>query len=91
MTLKPTAIPVPKMTKAVATAAFPKVNVYIQMRDEPGEIYTDELFTELYSKEGQPGWSAWRLALVTVMQFGENLSDRQAADFVSARIVGNMH
>jgi transposase len=57
MTLKPKAIPaIPEMTKTVAQAAFPKGNLYMQMRDELGSIYTDELFTELYSDEGQPGW-----------------------------------
>jgi transposase len=58
----------------------------MQMRDEIGSIYQDDLFVELYSDEGQPGWSPWRLALVTVMQFAENLSDRQAADAVRARL-----
>ncbi len=87
MTLKPNAIPpVPEMTKTVAEAAFPKANLYMQMREELGSIYTDELFVDLYSDEGQPGWSPWRLALVTVMQFAENLSDRQAADAVRARL-----
>jgi transposase len=56
------------------------------MRDELGEIYTDDLFMDLYSSEGQPAFSPWRLALVTVMQFAENLSDRQAADAVRARL-----
>jgi transposase len=87
MSLKPNGIPpVPEITKAVAIAAFPKGNLYIQMRDELGSIYTDDMFIELYSNEGQPGWSAWRLALITVMQFAENLSDRQAADAVRARL-----
>jgi transposase len=87
MTLKPNAIPpVPEMTKTVAEAAFPKGNLYMQMRDELGSIYTDDVFADLYSDEGQPGWSPWRLALVTVMQFAENLSDRQAADAVRARL-----
>jgi len=87
MSLKPNAIPpVPEMTVTIAQAAFPKGNLYMQMRDELGSIYTDELFAELYSDEGQPGWSPWRLALVTIMQFAENLSDRQAADAVRARL-----
>ena len=61
MSVKPTPIPpIPEQTKQVAEAAFPKGNVYMQMRDELGSIYTDELFTELYSGEGQPGWSPWR-------------------------------
>ena len=35
---------------------------------------------------GQPGLPPWRLALVTIMQFRENLADRQAAAAVRARI-----
>ena len=35
---------------------------------------------------GQPGLAPWRLALVTILQFGENLPDRQAADAVRGRI-----
>jgi transposase len=87
MTVKPVPIPpISEQTKKVAEAAFPKGNVYMQMRDEFGSLYQDDLFIDLYSDEGQPGWSPWRLALVTIMQFAENLSDRQAADAVRARL-----
>jgi transposase len=58
----------------------------MQMRDELGSIYTDDLFADLYAADGQPAIAPWRLALVTVMQFAENLSDRQAAEAVRARI-----
>ena len=40
---------------------------------------------DLYPKCGQPAYVPWRLALVTLMQFREGLSDRQAADSVRAR------
>jgi transposase len=87
MSLKAQAIyPVPQETARVARAAFPKGNLYMQMRDVLGSIYTDEDFADLFPKEGQPAQAPWRLALVTVMQFLENLSDRQAADAVCARI-----
>jgi transposase len=56
------------------------------MRDELGTIYDDDLFANVYSHEGQPAIAPWRLALVSVMQFAENLSDRQAAEAVRARI-----
>src|SRR5262249_45289207 len=46
----------------------------------------DELFTAVYAIEGQPALHPWQLALVSVMQFMENLSDRQAAQAVRARI-----
>ena len=77
---------IPGQTIAVAQAAFPKGNVYMTMRDELGVFYTDEAFAELFSKRGQPAESPWRLALITIMQFAENLTDRQAADAVRSRI-----
>lgn len=87
MSLPPQMIgPVPEETAQVARAAFPKGNKYMQMRDELGSLYTDDMFVDLYPEDGQPAVRPWRLALVTVMQFAENLSDRQAADAVRDRI-----
>jgi transposase len=87
MSLKPQPIaPVPQETARVARAAYPKGNVYMQMRDVLGSMYTDEDFTDLFPKEGQPAEAPWRLALVTVLQFVENLSDQQAADAVRGRL-----
>ncbi len=87
MSLPPQMIaPVPEETAQVARAAFPKGNEYLQMRDEFGSLYTDDMFVDLYPEDGQPAVRPWRLALVTVMQFAENLSDRQAADAVRDRI-----
>jgi transposase len=79
--------PVPEDTAEVARAAFPQSHPYLQMRDELGSIYTDDMFADLYPPDGQPAVRPWRLALVTVMQFAENLTDRQAADAVRDRIV----
>jgi transposase len=78
--------PVPEDTARVARAAFPKGTTYIQMRDVLGAIYEDEDFEELFEVRGRPAIAPWRLALVTVMQFAEGLSDRQAAEAVRARI-----
>jgi transposase len=78
--------PVPEDTARVARAAFPKGNVYMQMRNVLGIIYEDEDFEELFEVRGRPAIAPWRLALVTVMQFSEGLSDRQAAEAVRARI-----
>jgi transposase len=77
---------VPEDTARVAKAAFPKGNVYIEMRNVLGTIYEDEDFAELFEVRGRPAIAPWRLALVTVMQFSEGLSDRQAAEAVRARI-----
>lgn len=85
--LRPTAIKeVPEATVKVARAAFPKGNVYLQIRDELGTLYQDKDFAELYPEMGRPAVPAWHLALVTVVQFKEGLADRQAADAVRARI-----
>ena len=78
--------PVPEETARVARAAFPKGNVYMQMRDVLGVIYDDETFSPVFAVRGRPAECPWRLALVTVMQFAEGLSDRQAAEAVRARI-----
>jgi transposase len=87
MSLHPQEIPpVPEGTVRVARAAFPRGNVYMRMRDELGAIYDDHLFAPLFPARGQPAASPWRLALTTVMQFAEGLSDRQAADAVRSRI-----
>jgi transposase len=77
---------VPELTASVARSAFPKGNPYLRLRDELGPIFRDEDFAELYPRRGQPALSPWRLALATVMQFVEGLSDRQAADAVRGRI-----
>ena len=87
MSLKPESIgPVPDDTARVARAAFPKGNVYMQIRDILGTIYDDALFASLFAVRGRPAETPWQLALVTVMQFAEGLSDRQAAEAVRARI-----
>ena len=78
--------PVPEDTARVARAAFPKGTTYIHMRDVLGAIYDDEDFLELFEVRGRPAIAPWRLALVTVMQFAEGLSDRQAAEAVRGRI-----
>jgi transposase len=79
-------VPVPDDTARVARAAFPHGNTYLRIRDELGTVFTDEDFAALYPSRGRPAEAPWRLALVTVFQFVENLSDRQAADAVRARI-----
>src|SRR5918995_917809 len=77
---------IPAETVRVARAAFPKGTLITRLRDEFSALYQDETFRELYPTRGQPGLAPWRLALVTLFQFLEHLSDRQAADAVRARI-----
>ncbi|MEL7224325.1 MAG: IS1182 family transposase [Cyanobacteria bacterium J06576_12] len=78
---------IPEETAHIAHLAFPKGSVVMWLRDELGSLYTDEVWSALYpSSQGQPAWSAWRLALITVMQYIEDLSDTQAAQAVRGRI-----
>ena len=87
MSIKPQPIAlIPADTQRVARAAFPKGNPYVTLRDELGTVFEDADFKALFSVTGQPGLPPWRLALVTVLQFRETLSDRQAADAVRSRI-----
>src|SRR5919198_1179701 len=77
---------IPEQTVRVAHAAFPKGHPYLTLRDHLGTIFQDEDFAALFPAWGYPGLPPWRLALVTIMQFREQLSDRQAAEAVRARI-----
>jgi transposase len=77
---------VSELTAEVAQAAFPKGDRYLKMRDELGTVYTDDQFAGLYPPLGQPAASPWRLALITVVQFAEEMTDREAVDAVRSRI-----
>ena len=78
--------PVPEETARVARAAFPKGHPCLRLRDELGPIYDDGRFASLFPTHGRPAEAPWRLALVSVLQFAEGLSDRQAADAVRDRL-----
>ena len=78
--------PVPEETARVAHAVFARGNPYLRLRDELGTIYEDGVFAGLFPSRGQPAEAPWRLAVVTVLQFAEGLTDRQAADAVRSRI-----
>ena len=87
MSLHPQAPPsVPDETRRVARAAFPGGTLCLRIADELGPIWRDEQFAALFPRRGQPAEAPGRLALASVLQFVENLSDRQAADAVRGRI-----
>lgn len=77
---------IPSLTKEIAHKAFPKGNIYLTLRDKLGTFYDDQDFAELYSDEGQPALRPSGLALICVMQYMANLSDRGAVEAVAARI-----
>jgi transposase len=78
--------PVPEDTARVAHAAFPKGHPYLHLADELGTLFMNADFAPLFSSMGQPALAPGRLALVTILQFAEGLSDRQAADALRSRI-----
>jgi transposase len=87
MSMQPqTRFRIPKQTARVAHAAFPNSNLYLQMADTLGFLYQDADFAALFPLSGQPAYSPARLALATVLQFAEGLSDRQAAHALRCRI-----
>jgi transposase len=76
----------PADTARVARKAFRKGALAIRARDQLGSWYDDEPFAAAYGVRGKPGISPAQLAMVTVLQFTENLTDRQAADAVRGRL-----
>lgn len=77
---------IPEDTVKIAHSAFPKGNRYFEIRRALGTIYRDEQFADLFPTNGQPALAPWRLAIISVVQFWEDLTDRQAADAVRSRI-----
>src|SRR5438552_3619454 len=77
---------IPEQTVLVARAAFPQGSVAMSARDELGEVFDDELFAEAFGVRGAPAESPGVLALVTALQYVENLTDRQAAQMVARAI-----
>ena len=87
MSLKPVpSFAIPEETARVARAVFPKGHPYLAVRNHFGPLFADETFTALFPTRGRPAESPARLALVTILQFAEGLSDRAAVDAVRSRI-----
>lgn len=77
---------IPARTVRTARVACPKGTPAMLIRDRLDVLFEDEEFTDLYPDDGRPGLSPGQLALVSVLQFAESLSDRAAADAVRTRI-----
>jgi transposase len=78
--------PIPDETQRVAHAAFPKGTLCLRIAEELGPIFRDDQFAALFPTRGQPTNSPARLALASILQFVEGLSDRQAVDAIRGRI-----
>jgi transposase len=87
VSLQPMSIPpVPADTARLAKVVFKKGNLYMTIGDQIGYLFADIDFADLYAADGSPAISPARLALVTIFQFMEHVTDREAAELVRARI-----
>lgn len=89
MSVRPAPWPQPSPQVAAAVGRIywgRRAPLAVVIRDELGELYADAAFTAAFGARGRPGWSPGRLMLVTVLQYAEHLSDRQAAEAVRTRI-----
>jgi transposase len=77
---------VPELTAQVARAAFPRGTLAMRLRDEIGAVHEDADFLKAFAYRGAPATAPGMLALVSVLQYAERLTDRQAADAVRSRI-----
>jgi hypothetical protein len=82
---------IPVLTVEVARAAFPGGTLAMRLRDELGGVYESTDFLEAFAYRGAPTTSPGVLALVSVLQYAERLTDRQAADAVRAGSTGSTH
>lgn len=78
--------PVPEETARIARAVFPKGNLYMRIRDELTSTLEDPTFMHVFGAHTQLAQAPWRLVFVTLFQFAEHFSDRQATDAIRARI-----
>lgn len=83
--------PWPEPTAEVARAVRARFHgrempLPVAVRDRFGELFADVEFASAFGVTGPLGWSPGRLALVTVFQMAENLTDRQAAEAVRDRL-----
>ena len=91
MCMHPVVWPEPDRQVAVVIAAMyggrkMERPLAVLIRDRLGQWLADEDFAAAFGARGKPGWSPSRLALVTVLQRAENLTDRLAAEAVRTRI-----
>jgi transposase len=89
MSMEPQSWPGPaaEVARAVRAKHYRReVPLPVAVRDQFGELFADAEFASAFGASGPRGWSPGRLALVTVFQMAENLTDRQAAEAVRDRL-----
>jgi integrase len=77
---------IPGVTAAVARAIFPAGKLIMRIYNDLEMLARDADFANLFPPQGQPAAAPARLALVTLLQFWEGLTDCQTADAVRTPI-----
>ncbi|MFE5537456.1 IS1182 family transposase [Streptomyces sp. NPDC056492] len=77
---------IPPLTVRMARASNPRGTAAMWVRDRLDELFVDDDFAAWYTSDGRRGLSPACLAMVSVLQFAENLTDRQAAEAVRCRL-----
>ncbi|WP_371656780.1 MULTISPECIES: transposase [unclassified Streptomyces] len=77
---------IPAETVRVARASNPGGTPAMWMRDRLDEVFVDDDFADWFPADGRRGLSPAMLAMVSVLQYAENLTDRQAAQAAWCRI-----
>nr|WP_198037697.1 transposase [Streptacidiphilus jeojiense] len=77
---------IPALTARMAVASNPRGTAAMWVRDHLDGLFGDEDFADWYPVDGRKGLSPARLALVSVLQYAENMTDRQAAEAVRCRL-----
>src|SRR6266545_2941782 len=92
MSMQPPPWPEPADDVAQAVQAMyagRRAPLAVVVRDELDAVFADVEFAEAFAVRGQPGWSPGRLAMITVLQAVEGLTDVQAAAAVRLRLDWN--
>lgn len=83
VSMQPASWPEPDAQVAAAIRAIYRrreAPLAVTVRDMLGEVFPDAGFVSAYGRRGRPGLSPGLLALVSVLQAVEKLTDRQAAE-----------
>ena len=87
MSLRPETVPpVPEETPALPAPLSRKAICTCRFAGEIGVLSDDADFADLFPNRGKAAYAPRRLALITIFQIIENLSDRAASDAVRAGI-----
>jgi hypothetical protein len=79
--------PAPETVKAVRAKHYGRDLPFpVVVRDQLGELFAEAEFAVAVAERGPRGWSPGRLALITVFQLAENLTDRQATEAVRDKL-----